>query len=281
MPEKEHVDLKWGTHQRMQLIEEKLYWTGELSRKNLVDEIKVSPAQASIDIASYRKLASENLNYDVTDKVYRVAESFKPRFISISPHSFLDGLIDDCAERIPYPFRQISPSLVRAIYVATKSGKWVTIDYTSMSHRGMSSRTIAPHQFLSDGLRWHVRAYDFHSGSFRDFVLGRISFAVITDPTADTNGHKWKPKHDHAWNNQITLTLMPHPDLTDSQRAAVEADYCMVNGQANLVLRQATLLYVVSRLRLIDESDDPVIQQVVLVNRVEVENMLNDSGEGR
>lgn len=272
--EKFDEELKWGTRQRLRFIEERLFWSGELTRKQLVDEVRISPAQASIDISSYKKLAGENMVYDVSKKAYLLTDSFSPQFISTSPHDFLEGLVGDLSERVSYPFRQIDPNLLRILYRAIKEAGCVTIDYTSMSARGVSSRTIAPHQFLSDGMRWHVRAYDFSSSSFRDFVLGRISFAVATNPVNEADGHNWKPKFDQDWHDRVTLVLKPHPGLTEVQKLAVEIDYHMKDGEARMEVRRACLFYIVSRLRLLDEAEKPAVQQVVLANRIEVEPLL-------
>jgi predicted DNA-binding transcriptional regulator YafY len=64
--------------------------------------------------------------------------------------------------------------------------------YQSMSRPQPSPRIIEPHALTHDGFRWHARAFDRETGTFRDFVLGRLSkpgigerIGVKTDEQAD------------------------------------------------------------------------------------------------
>ncbi|MCK4621120.1 MAG: WYL domain-containing protein [Desulfuromonadales bacterium] len=268
------MDIKWGVRQRLQFLERELFWTGKISRQSLMESMGISKAQASIDIASYKRLAGENLIYDLSNKTYRVSQNFAPVFVSTSPHSFLDQQVGVCAEYSPLPFREIDPSHLRLIHKAVIDKSWVSIDYQSMTSSGLSSRTIAPHSFVFDGARWHVRAYDFISKEFRDFVLGRIKEAVETKLEGPNEELNWEARHDIAWEDEVELVLIPHPGLKPEQRDAICSDYRMSEGQAVLTVRKACLFYIVSRLRLLDEADDPAIQQIVMANKEEVKILL-------
>lgn len=270
MENSNELNIKWGVRQRLQFLERELFWTGKISRQSLMESMGISKAQASIDIASYKKLAGQNLIYDLSNKTYRVSESFAPVFVSTSPHSFLDQQIGVCAEYSPLPFREIDSSHLRLIHKAVIDKSWVSIDYQSMTSSGLSSRTIAPHSFVFDGARWHVRAYDFISKEFRDFVLGRIKEAVETKLEPPNEELNWETQHDIAWEDEVELVLTPHPGLNPEQRDAICSDYRMAEGQTVLSVRKACLFYIVSRLRLLDEADDPAIQQVVIANKEEI-----------
>ena len=71
---------------------------------------------------------------------------------------------------------------------------------------------------------------------------------------------------DEAWNAEVPLEIGPHPDLSDAQRRAIEMDYCMIAGRADIVVRKALLFYALKRLGL--DADPaarrPQDQQIVL-----------------
>jgi len=70
----------------------------------------------------------------------------------------------------------------------------------------------------------------------------------MIDPTLQANGiieaHE-RPDQDLDWNQIIELALVPHPDQTQPQIAAL--DYGMVDGVLNLQVRAATAGYMLRR----------------------------------
>lgn len=269
MSVKNPKNIKWGVRQRLEFLEQELFWTGRINRVVLAEKIGISKAQASADIAKYKELAGNNMIYSLSDKTYLAAPRFKPVFISTSPHTFLEGLIGICAEKVFLPFRDIDPMLLRFIHNAVIDETWVKICYQSMSSSQPKERTIAPHSFLSDGSRWHVRAYDESTKSFRDFVLGRIKTAK--EKTINTTGeHLWRQHHDVDWVKMVNIELAPHPSLSLEQQASIATDYQMIDGRVLFAVRKACLFYVVARMRLLDESMNPKVQQVVMTNRDEI-----------
>ena len=274
------ANIRWGTQQRLKHLEQEIYWKGRINRQILAEQTGVSVSQASKDIAAYKALAKNNLIYDLTEKTYKTAPRFTPVFIETSPHKFIETLPEAQAETLCWPYRDIDQNCLRHIHLALQKEEWVKIEYQAMTSANVTIRMIAPHTFLYEGMRWHVRAFDFSSGSFRDFVLGRIQSAArncseneLTD--VSLLNHKWQKAHDESWHTMVNLILGPHPQLTDSQRQAIEADYGMVDGQVTFKVRKASLIYVVSRMRLLDESNNPSIQQVVLMNRSDIERALS------
>lgn len=267
--------VKWGVRQRLEFLENHLYWRGQINRKTIMEETGVSKAQASLDLTLYKKQAPDNLTYSLSDKTYYISDSFKPLYIDINSHYFLVSQPDELAEHVSLPFRNINANNLRIIHKAIEGQSWVIIEYQSLSNHPKSIRTIAPHHYVSDGHRWHVRAYDFSVAEFRDFVLGRIIHATEVTFEASYDRHNWKPKHDRAWNEEAELILAPHPGLTGDQRSTIEADYCMKDGFTSCKVRKACLFYVIAQLRLLDESSNPWVQQVVLKNKNEIEELVN------
>src|SRR5450830_1651847 len=70
----------------------------------------------------------------------------------------------DYPQLISLPKVEILAVISRAIHRQSL----VSVEYSSNSS-GMSKREIAPFALVNNGVRWHVRAYDRKSSSFRDF----------------------------------------------------------------------------------------------------------------
>lgn len=77
---------------------------------------------------------------------------------------------------------------------------------------------------------------------------------------------------DEAWHTEVVLEIGPHPDLSDNQQRAIEMDYGMEEGRAQIPVRRALLLYALKRLGLDTDpaARRPQDQQIVLFNRDEV-----------
>lgn len=99
-----------------------------------------------------------------------------------------------------------------------------------------------PHSIVDNGQRWHVRAYDRKSESFRDFVLTRISKVSLKDAPDATECVAF----DDAWKRMITLTLVPHPKNI-AFPTAIELDYGMEDGELNVQVRAAMAGYLLRR----------------------------------
>ncbi|ALC15260.1 hypothetical protein DSOUD_0468 [Desulfuromonas soudanensis] len=270
-------DLKWAARRRLELIEMELFWSGRVNRHTLMEKTGISKAQASADLAQYKKLAEDNFAYNLTEKTYQVSPTFSPLFISTSPQVFLTQLAFDGgnAEQLRLPARDIQPALLRVIAQAVQSATCVDITYQSMSSPKPNARVIAPHSFVSDGWRWHMRAFDFRTSSFRDFLLARILRTQEYAAPVNQEDHPWSKEKDAEWHTMVPLKIVPHPGLSPQQRAVVAGDFAMVNGEVVFSVRQACLFYVLRQLRFLDESKHPAEQQIVLANKEEVLSLLN------
>ena len=112
-----------------------------------------------------------------------------------------------------------------------------------------------------------MRAYSESHHEFRDFVLARIRGKPFPGEIRDQNAAA-----DAAWQTFITLHIGPHPGLTPAQRAVIEDDFGMHQGQVIRRLRAALLPYFLRLMRL--EIEPPANgareQQIVLLNAEEL-----------
>ncbi len=269
-------DIKWSVRQRLELIEMELFWTGRVNRQTLMDKTGISKAQASADFSQYKKLADENLTYSLTEKTYQVTSSFSPVFINTSPQAFLTqlALSGNNSEQLQLPSRDIQPSFLRVILKAVDGSTCLSITYQSMSSPEPKKRVIAPHTFVSDGWRWHVRAYDFLTNTFRDFLLARI-LEVHEAIGHDSRDCSWQKENDIEWGTFVPLKVVPHPGLSSQQQAVVASDFGMKKGELLFSVRQACLFYTLRQFGFLDELATPAGQQVLLANKDEVFSLLN------
>ncbi|MEY4511723.1 MAG: hypothetical protein RLZZ450_3845 [Pseudomonadota bacterium] len=273
----------WSQERRLEFIDFRLRWDGQLNRADLTDFFGISVPQASLDIAKYLELAPGNLSYDRSARVYIAAVRFRAIYPSSGPTQFMNELLTsarDDAQRgrlafgppvavVPTPTRSLSLPVLVALQRAIRERSGLKVVYQSLSQPEAAARVLSPHAFAHDGFRWHVRAYCHTRESFRDFVVARfleVHGPSPAGPPAD---------QDEQWNTEVKLVLVPHPKLSKAHRRAIELDYGMTDGRSELRCRAALVFYVLRHLRLDDEtSRAPEAQQVVLKNRAEVARTL-------
>ena len=271
--------MQWAQTQRMRFIEDKLRWEGRINRSDISAAFGVSMAQATSDLQAYQKIAPENIQYDGNAKAYLPTYEMQPIFGSPSSDAVLGEMArgDGPAEIMPLPTRLIAPSRLRPILQALAEDENVCIVYQSLSRPESSERVIRPHTFVSDGRRWHIRGYCNEAGDFRDFLLARI---LAVDRIAGTSSLPGADQ-DTCWNHIIHLVLAPHPGLSLRQQKVIAEDYGMTEGEVVFPLRHAYLPYLLRQLNLVKETGQPREQQLMIVNRQEVDMWHEEIMPGR
>jgi len=251
---------------RFQHIEEKLYWTGAVAPSDLTRRWGITQAQAVSDLDRYAEQSDRSV-YVEEDGFLIATRDYKPRLVrDISFDRFLHmveedsgfvDLADDLATLAP-PQRPISTHVARALVRAIESEQDLLVSYLSMSS-GPGDRWLAPHGFGHDGLRWHVRAFDYGRARFGDFVLSRIMDAT------DGRPRQVDVEKDRDWHDFVEITIMANPHLPAQKQKAIQRDYGMENGRALLRIRRAMLFYAADQLKLPlhYKSLPPEVRQVV------------------
>lgn len=245
--------LNFSQKQRLAYIDFKLLFVGYVSRAEIVSYFEKGLTSASSDINLYKELCAENMEYNSKEKKYFQAPAFTPLFnhdprktlVKLS-NQITDGFdaIGDTDFPIEAPSQLNVPDIftVAKLIQAVINGKALKITYTSLTS-GLSEREIVPHSIVDNGLRWHIRAFDRKSKSFRDFVLTRISEATIESSLV----HREEDKlNDHQWMRIMPLQLVPHPHNV-KHPSAIELDYGMENGSLTLNIRAAMAGYLLRR----------------------------------
>ena len=284
-------DIRWGVEQRLDFIEFRLFWEGEINRSALTRQFSISIPQASNDLRRYEERAPGNLFYDTSLKRYFASPTFVPRLLRPDADQYLNRLrsVTDhtvsatdewfaqipAAESMPLPQRRVNVEVLRALLRAIRHGRSVRVFYQSMNSQRPEPlwRWISPHAFANDGLRWHVRAFCHLERKFKDFLLPRC-LKIEGDAPQDADGAS-----DRAWQEVFSVVLVPNPELSPSQQSIVAQDYCMENGKISISIRRSFLYYFQKRLRLdvARALDNPRETPVVVENRTAFDIALQEA----
>lgn len=257
--------LSQAQRERLTYLEFRLYFMGEIGRPDLSARFGVAPAGATRDIAMYRELAPNNIDFHSSSKTYRISNDFSPIF-EHHPHRVLttlslgfgDGVDGEPRSLIPCEFpailscprMDVLAPICRAIFRKLP----IAIRYQSMSS-GESERVIVPFALVDTGLRWHVRAFDRKSGEFRDFVIARIQNPLILDE--ESTMHE-RMNADIQWTRIVELDLVPHPRLARPE--IIKMDYGMTDGSMRMRVRAAVAGYMLLRWS-VDASPDHSLKE--------------------
>lgn len=244
--------ISFSQRQRLAYIDFCLLFKGAIHRQDLINRFEVGLSAGSRDFTLYKDLAPGNLVYDPREKRYFQTENFIPVFEHDAKRTLVklandisDGF--DAIGDIHFPVESASSLNIPDIFVVAKvvqaivNKKAMSVIYTSLSS-GSGARELVPHSIVDNGQRWHVRAFDRKSQSFRDFVLTRISKVTVK---AEPETHECIDC-DEEWGRLISLEIVPHPKNI-KYATAIELDYAMEEGVLILEVRAAMAGYLLRR----------------------------------
>lgn len=285
--------VRWGQNRRLNFIDVRLQYDGRINRSDVMQFFDISAPQASADLGLYQQLAGDNLVYDPRRRIYLATPEFKPITKRSEATRYLNelqrlarGVVERDESFVGYqpstgvvvsPSRAIEADEVATLLRAIRDRVALCVRYQSMDSPEPQEWVISPHALGFDGLRWHARAWCHARQIFRDFAIGRLDVLehVFSAKSVD-------PLLDEGWNNEVTVSLVPHPGLTPSQRSVVMRDYGMVEGHCELRCRKAMLFYTLRHLNLesLVISDLPAQQHVVVENAEEVKQWMLEDRDG-
>lgn len=252
----DHLLTKRGgpaTVQRLRWIEAKLYWSGEMSRGDLMKRFAISASQASIDLASYKDVAPGNIVLDHADKRLKAGEPFEPVFVH-DARAWVEEerqagteAIADCV-RASDPWATVPTDVVRAMMRAATNRSCVSVLYVSLSSGSRERRLLSPHTIVDVGDRLHARAFDHGKLRFADFVLARM------DGPEHEGGAQWVDgSADSDWNEEIGLELGPSVELEAVQAATAMREIGLPASGGRLYVRRALAFYLLKRVGFVED----------------------------
>lgn len=245
-------DINETQRKRQAYIDFRLNFLGTISRKDLMSRFGIKNAAATRDLASYKRIANHNIEYNDTTKLYERTKAFNPVF-KYSANQILTALSQGFGDDFTGAHKALivceTPTLLNTpdiSVIATLSRtihqqKVVKISYRSLSS-GLTQREIVPFALVDNGLRWHVRAYDRRHSRFSDFVLTRISDPEISNSAPEVSETR---EFDIQWNRIVEMQLGVHPRVDHPE--TIEYDYGMKDGILSINVRAALAGYVLRR----------------------------------
>lgn len=276
-------ELRWGPRKRLEFIDFRLLWNARVNRGDICAHFRISPQQASADLATYERLAPDNMRYDRGQRTFVRGAAFRPLLIGGLSDRYLlqlkalrTGLLPLAetwfdtpppAQVIDLRHRRVADLTLQTILDAIRDGLELQVTYSTMSDKPAGERHIAPHALASASGRWHARCWNRENGDFRDFNLNRIRGIHGQSPsTVD-------PKLDLEWHTEVDLMLLPNPDMSEYRQAAVRDEYAFDGEELRVTSRIALVFYLFHDYNLEPSSSGlpPTKRQLVLVNGEEVE----------
>lgn len=252
-------------------IEVQVKWRGQLASTDIAKQFLISKGSSKRILQEYKKLHPSQLYYCKYKKTNLPQQSFSSiysegKLIELAQYHDKVFLAEQDQNQpyfatIKLPTHYISPSLVSNLLIAIEARKRLEVNYISLRSTDYDGRIIAPHHFVFDGHRWHVRAYDEKNQAFLDFNLSRFSGSgefeedLSNTPTV---------LDDIEWQTFVDVVIVPDPRLSNAQKQCIEREYQMENGQLIIPTRAALVKYLLLRLRLDIFKNIAEAQQIML-----------------
>ncbi|HEX8401979.1 MAG TPA: WYL domain-containing protein [Allosphingosinicella sp.] len=277
-------NLRWGVRRRLEFIDFRLMWDARLNRSDLCDHFRISPQQASLDLASYERLAPANMLYDRGQRAFLRAPSYAPLLIAGLSDRYLLQLqalrldllpISETWFDRPPPaevarmrHRRVDDLRLQQILDAIRHGLELRVTYSTMSGKPAGERHIVPHALANGSNRWHARCWCRENGEFRDFNLNRIREVHELLP-GDIDA-----KLDLEWHNEVELVMKPNPELAEEVQDSIRLEYDFEGPELVVTSRIALVFYLFHEynLEVASRGLKAAKRQLVLVNDEEVEH---------
>lgn len=236
---------------RLSFIDFKIYYTGVLSRTDLMEEFGVSEITASRIIAEYKKIRGDNFHYDSSEKKFFLCiETFTP-LTDIKAEDALFMLANGFDknriikksgfikfEEITVDTNPICNKKVSAITRAIFQGLMVSCVYNSAAGRDLSERLIVPLVILFDGINWIFRAN--HPGASGNVKYKNFNFSRIVSVNDDgvKVGREYGLDYDTLWNKTVPVDIEINSNLDSNAKEWVRRDYGMADNENNILMTE-------------------------------------------
>lgn len=243
--------------ERLRDIELLLLWEGAVGNARLRELFAVRIGQASLLLKRYRESYPRSCVWDSKLRVYvavqrhlraKLSRGTLEEYLALLSRS--QAAEGDVLHALQQDLTDVSPAVFAVLHRAAKTATGARLTYRSMNNPEPHERTLFPHSIVRAGRRWHVRGYVVETHDFRDFALGRIVGAEAVSAAAPTSAAS-----DIAWNTTVTVRVVPHPHLSESQRQVVSAEYMSGKPHVDLATRAATVNYLLQELRIALDSE--------------------------
>ncbi|GAA3923804.1 WYL domain-containing protein [Litoribacillus peritrichatus] len=250
---------------QFQFIDLVLAYEGEISNARIRERFDLANVQASRIISSYKEAYPNNIELKSGKGRgnYSIGKDFIPMHSKLTIGNYFNTLSSEkvhCPfEKVEFDFTNIKPSTFRLLHQSISSKQTLNVFYRSMRQPEGSWRMIYPTAYVFAGKRWHIRAYDDDSQEYRDFNIARIEKIEPGIVVSEL-------PPDEYWKSYVELTILPHPELSESQALLIRDELFSGAASRKVTTRKALVQYVIRELELATdlESDKPPHFQIYL-----------------
>lgn len=236
---------------RLSFIDFKIFYTGVLSRSDLMEEFGISEITASRIISEYKNIKDENFYYNQSEKKFFLnLKTFVP-FVDLKAEDALFMLANGFDknrviqkkgfigfEMIGVDTNPLCKKKVAAITRAIFQGLMISCVYNSAAGRDLSERNIVPLVILFDGINWIFRAN--HPDANGDVKYKNFNFSRVIEVSDDgvKVGREYSLDYDKLWNGIVPLDIEIKTDLNNDAKERVRRDYGMADDENNILMTQ-------------------------------------------
>ncbi|MCT4714769.1 WYL domain-containing protein [Enterobacteriaceae bacterium H18W14] len=256
--EKHKTSLSHAQWLRLRYIERQLLWERKVTSRMIAEEFGVSPQQARTDVRTYLEVAPGNaFEQGSGRKGYFPSATFVPVFLGDNDlvwRATAEFQPPQAAhvQEIPLIHRAVHSRTLAIFLSAIEQKGQVQVTYTSMENPEGTSRTLTPTVIITVNGRQHVRAYDWGSSAFKDFVLARfLDLPELIAPAAAP------PHKDTAWEVVIPVRFIANPTLSEAQQEVIKRDYILEPSEFSI---RAPMIFYLCPENNLPKTDDEYAQ---------------------
>ncbi|HHG0525918.1 WYL domain-containing protein [Klebsiella quasipneumoniae] len=244
---------------RLAFIDFKVFYTGMLSRIDIMNEFDVSEITASRVISQYREFRGGNISYDNKSKRFELKKDTYEPLVKFNAKDALRMLSEGFDKNylirgrgfIPYePIGFIQPplenSFVSIITRAIAAGKKIKCQYNSATSNDSSYRVLSPLVILFDGRNWIFRAY--HENSTSDVKYKNFNFARVVDVLSDDEfvDYEHGLAYDDLWNITLPVEIEINKSFSDVKKNEVRRDFGIKDGADKVLMTErAAFIWII------------------------------------
>lgn len=243
---------------RLAFIDFRIFYTGFLSRIDIMNEFDVSEITATRIISEYKKIRENNISYDTKSKRFVLTEQMYHPLVNIGAEDALKMLAEGFDKNkiirgrniinfeyigfIPAPLnREYVAIITRAIFNQNK----ISVKYNSATSKNEGDRTLSPLVILFDGRNWMFRAYHEDSDTnikYKNFNFARLLNVKKKDDSID---HEFSLDYDDLWNLNLPLELKINPEFNEIKKDEIRRDFGIESEETVLMSARAAFIWII------------------------------------
>ena len=248
---------------RIRYILLKLQWEGRISRQDLMTEFQIASTQATKDFKALAANYPGAAKYDLSQRRY-VTDKKLPDYLSgthFNDYIQFNADRTDKITQLSATHHEMEPEIFQPVIQSIQDNKGLKFHYRSLkSPNKKSERHVIPVRIIHSGFRWHFRAYEPASESYKDFRFSRVSGVITEEINTDND-----VPIDNKWETIIDIVIQPNPTLANEKQDIIALDFNMTSKKITVQTNAACLIYVLRDYEITDFSERPSHHQLLAI----------------